>query len=380
MAKLLETLRRQVTTWWGGPCSALRANPRRRILPAGVLAVLVLLAAAAAWQAPKPASCDGGLCQCWYCEDEINSQCYVDGHPSSPIGCVGACAYNDTQPQLPGDCSQVPGQGGCGPDIIGCRSGDCPAQGGNGSGNATPTPTPVPGSTAVPLTPLPPTPTPRPEPPIPAACGALTPGEVREWTNLIPPTIADPEIDPDHPVVVGQDPDKQGFRIHLVFRGGRYEYRTQRLEKWCGPDSAGEAQGRYPTACGEDAEWHYECPVRCTECYNDPLDLGQIHMRLADSTKAWIEGELAARYPGTRPLEGLPQTWQIEGLHNQMQYDAWWVYKPGYPDILSTGPIDPGIHGGRIVVSTTGTPKSAPQTVQAGYEAQVFLMDTTIAQ
>ena len=219
-----------------------------------------------------------------------------------------------------------------------------------------------------------------PPPPIPSGCGDLKPGQVREWTNLIPPKIGNVEVKPDHPVVMGQDPDKVGFRLHLTFTGGYYKYETQRLEKWCGPDAAGESAGRYPADCGTAAAWHWECPVRCTECYDDPLATAQLHMRLADSTKAWIEGELAQRYPGTKPIEGLPRTWQISGLAGKMRYDSWWIYQKGSPDVLSNGPLDPGVHGGRIVVTTKGTPKSAPQTAQAGYEVKVFLMDTTIAQ
>ena len=374
MAKLLATFKRLVmagrTVFWPG-----RPSSRRRVL-LGVAALL--LGSIGVWFAwphfTEPAYCEG-ICQCWYCDDFTNGVCTVDGHPSGPIGCAGACAYNDRMPWLPPTCSQYNGVGGCG-YVVACRAGDCPARGGGGA--PTPTPTPLEGipPTAVPT----PTATPRPIPPIPAACGDLAAGEVREWTNLIPPTIAEPEIEPEHIVTIGQDPDKRGFRIHLVFTGGRYEYRTQRLEQWCGPAAARFSQGRYGVRCTGDVEWHYECPVRCTECYDDPLALAQIHMRLADSSKAWIETELAARYPGTRPLENLPHTWDIAGTKDQMRYDAWWAYKPGSPEPASTGPIDPGVHGGRIVLTTKGTPKSAPQTAQAPYEAKVFLLDTTIAQ
>ena len=103
-------------------------------------------------------------------------------------------------------------------------------------------------------------------------------------------------------------------------------------------------------------------------------------MRLADPALDWITKELPARYQGAAPKEGLPKTWQIAGTANKMHFDAWWRYAPGQPDFLSNGPIDPGTHGGKLVVWTKGTPKSPPQLVERGFEVPVFLLDTTIAQ
>ena len=218
------------------------------------------------------------------------------------------------------------------------------------------------------------TPTPTPPP------GCPLPDEVREWTTLVPPRLTFADYEPDHPVVVEQDPARQGFRMHITGAGGRYEHKTQQLEKWCGPASAGQAQGRYPAACGADAEWHWECPIRCAECYDDPFDAIQVRMRLADSTVAWIQGELAARYTGAQPKEGLPRTWQLTGVHGAMTVNQWWIYAPGQPDVLSNGPLDPGIHGGKFVGWTVGTPKSPPQLVERAFEVPVFLLDTTIAK
>ena len=326
------------------------SRPLFLALSAVSLALLILGVAAAA--APLPTTCQG-VCQCWYWPDYE----WIDGHfvTHGPCdhGCAGACAYNDRMPWLPGSCSQVPGQGGCGP-ICNCRDGDC----GGGPNPTTQPPTPV----------APPT-----EPPIPPECPA--PGEVREWTKLIPPKIGSPTYRPDHPVVVDQDPNKTGFELHLTFDGGRYEYKTQRLEKVC--DDQPEPINGTPQPC---RAWHYECPIRCTACYDDPLAAAQIRMRLADPTLDWIQQELAARYPGAQPKEGLPRTWQIAGVADRMHYDAWWRYAPRQPDLLSNGPIDPGTHGGKLVVWTTGTPRSAPQVVERGFEVPVFLLDTTIAK
>lgn len=335
------------------PLNWLRTHPRLAGPLVALLALALLGLAAAA--RPVPATCQG-LCQCWYCpnyhwgDDDGNgvSEFYCDS--ACDTGCVGSCAYNDSQPHLPGTCSQVPGQGGCGP-VCSCRSSDC-------TGGPVPTENP-------------PTPVITPEPTPPPGCP--DPGETREWTNIIPPTIGQPTYKPDYPVVVDRDPNGRGFDLHLVFAGGRYEHKTQRLEQVC-DDVPPPAPGAICRV------WHYECPIRCAECYDDPLAAAQVRMRLADPTVDWIQKELAQRYPGAQPKEGLPRTWQIAGVRGRMQYDAWWRYGPRRPDVLSNGPVDPGTHGGKLVVWTTGTPKSPPQVVERPFEVPVYLLDTTIAK
>ncbi len=340
MAKLSAALRGKVKSW------------RWLIGALSVVGVAVGVLVGVLPMYTKPAYCEG--CQCCYCDRRENGVCIVNDSPSGCIGCVGACAYNDQQPWLPGTCSDG-GVGGCGADVVWCRSSDCSA-----APVATRNPPTV-------------TPVPTREPPPPPECPPA--GEVREWTNLVPPKIGKPDYQPDHPVVIGQDPHQVGFELHLTFDGGRYEYQTQRLEKVC--DDQPEPINGTPQPC---RTWHYECPIRCTECYDDPLNGAQIRMRLADPTLDWIQGELAARYPGAAPKEGLPRVWQIAGVENRMHYDAWWRYAPGRPDFLSNGPIDPGIHGGKLAVWTKGTPKSAPQLIERPFEVPVFLVDTTIAQ
>ncbi len=329
------------------PVTLRLSRPAALSLGGAALALLIIVIVALV--APAPAACEG-LCQCWYCP----SYHWIDGHPvcdsACDHGCVGSCTSDDS-------CQQDAGQGGCGP-VCSCRDEDCAA---------APNPTTVPPTPVI-------TPTPTPPP------GCPLPDEVREWTTLVPPRLTFADYEPDHPVVVEQDPARQGFRMRITGRGGRYEYKTQRLEKWCGPASAGQSQGRYPAACGEDAEWHWECPIRCTECYDDPFDAIQVRMRLADATVEWIQGELAARYTGAQPKEGLPRTWQLTGVYGAMTVDQWWIYAPGQPDVLSNGPLDPGIHGGKFVGWTVGTPKSPPQLVERAFEVPVFLLDTTIAK
>ena len=324
------------------PVTLRLSRPAILGLSAVVLALIIIAIAVAI--APAPAACEG-LCQCWYCPRYH----WIDGNAvcdsSCDHGCVGSCTGDNS-------CDQEAGQGGCGP-VCRCRDSDC---------SAKPEPTKEPPKVTV-------TPEPTPPPECPK------PDEVREWTTLIPPKVNLAGYKPDHPVVVEQDPDKQGFSLHITGAGGRYEHKTQRLEKVC--DDQPDPVNGTPQPC---RAWHYECPIRCAECYDDPFDAIQVRMRLDDSSLAWILGDLAARYSGAKPKEGLPKVWQLRGVQRQMSVDQWWVYVPGKPDVLSNGPLDPGVHGGKIVGWTTGTPKSPPQLVERPFGVPVFLLDTTIAK
>jgi hypothetical protein len=317
--------------------------PRSLLLAGAAVVTLALtLVALVAAVAPEPANCQL-VCQCWYCPRYH----WSDGVPTcdSPCdhGCAGVCTGV-------GECQQSAGSGGCGP-VCSCRGSDC---------GGVPEPPEDP-------------PPPPPPPPPPDECPP--PGVVWDWVEIHEPTIEHADYRPDHPVVVEQDPDRQGFELHIAGKGGRYEHHTQRLERVC--DDQPEPINGTPQPC---RAWHYECPVRCPECYDDPFQAIQIRMRLADSTMEWFRGDLSQRYTGAQPKEGLPRVWQLRGVTGQMRVNQWWTYAPGQPDITSNGPLDPGVHGGLIVGWTTGTPKSPPQLVQRPFEVPVDLVDTTIAR
>lgn len=326
---------------------ALKSRPTKLAASALLLAVIVLVIwLIATASAPQRALCQSP-CLCRYCDEPtVNGRCPTSGDGGC-IGCAGGCTS-------PNNCAWSGSSGGCGAVSCGCRDSDC---------SAGPEPT------APPVTPG----APPPPPAIPEDCPA--PGEVREWFNLIEPKLNLAKFEPDHPVVVGQDPDRQGFRLHITGTGGRYEHKQQQLERIC-DDQPAPINGT-PQPC---RAWHYECPIRCVACYDDPFAGIEIRMRLADATVDWIEKDLAGRYYGAARKEGLPRTWQRPGVNRVMWVDQWWTYAPGQPDVLSNGPLDPGIHGGVIAGWTTGTPKSAPQRVAAPFAVPVYLLDTTIGQ
>ena len=105
-------------------------------------------------------------------------------------------------------------------------------------------------------------------------------------------------------------------------------------------------------------------------------------VEIADPKVHTDEGplEVELRLVVTTALDVMGECRGPEPWHGQMTVDQWWIYAPGRPDVLSNGPLDPGIHGGKIVGWTTGTPKSPPQLVERAFEVPVFLMDTTIAK
>jgi hypothetical protein len=319
---------------------ALKSRPAKLAASALLLAVIVLVIwLIATASAPQQALCQTP-CLCRYCDEAtVNGRCPTSGDGGC-IGCAGACTS-------PGNCSES-GGGGCGPVGCGCRGSDCSGEPQPTSPPATPVVTPTP----------------------PAGCPA--PGAPIIWIEIIEPKIAEARYEPEHPVVIGQDPEHRGFDLLIQATGGKARKWRRDTMHVC------DAGGSYPEDCPQD--WHWECPDVCIECYDDPFQAIEVRMRLADSTVDWIEKELSGRYYGASRKEGLPRTWALRGVTGQMSVDQRWRYAPGQPDVLSNGPIDPGIHGGLIVGTTKGTPLNPPQVVKRPFAVPVYLLDTTIGQ
>ena len=284
--------------------------------------------------------CATGNCLALYCDRIINGQCHKrngDGSysPTNPIGCSGNCAGGSSRCSsgvCPDGksyrCCAQPGAGGCGRYLLGVRGSDC--CGGRSGSTPTPAPTPTP----------------------PPCDGERV--DVRKPRGSY-------EQDPPHAVVVGQDPAARGFDLEVVIRGGRAERWTMESKQLC-DNGAGE----YPNDCAS-APWHWSCVWELQERYNDPIVKVEVGMRLHEDTIRWIEEELSARYPGTKRTEPLPKVFTIwKGRAMSVSKD--WNYLPS----------DPGVHGGRIIVTTAGTPISGPQQVSIPFAVPVYLKDTTL--
>ena len=310
------------------PLNALSLNADSRWLKAttGLACLLfaLLLGGAAVLGGATPAQCSG-LCQGCYCDSIINGTCMVNGRPSACIGCVGSCIN-------PGECQCRAGVGGCGAVIAWCRGSDCQPR-----DEPTATPTPAP--------------TPTPPPPV---C------QERIYDFIQPPQVVDWVHRPDYPTVVGQDSTFRGFDLVIAAAGGYAETRQVALEQLC-PDGSTD-----PAHC--PADWRWQCTENVLVHYDDPLVAVDLPMRLADSSMAWLNGELPQRYYHASPKEGLPKTfylWRGEAMSVQT----------GLFDYKAQ---DPGVHGGRILVTTKGTPLNPPQQISQPYEVKVHLLDTTL--
>jgi len=306
---------------------------------AAVLLLTCLLLIGATWLAvvnPEAAATLGiapeagciGLCQGCYCDSIINGECYVNGRPSGCIGCVGNCAGDD-------DCQCRSGQGGCGSEIAWCRNRDCQPR--EDDDDATPKPKPT-------ATPRPPT------------CD-----EGRTYIKIEKPA-ATWYHDPKYPVAVHQDPTFRGFDLVIDARGGWAEKRRIELEQECA-----NGPGEYPEDCPNDS-WEWSCEDKVIERHDDPLVKIDLPMRLEDSSQEWIDGYLSSRYYGATRKEPLPKTFYL-------WRGAAMAIRTGLFDYKAQ---DPGVHGGKIILTTKGTPLNQTQVVEIPYSVPVYLMDTTI--
>lgn len=214
------------------------------------------------------------------------------------------------------------------------------------------------------LEPLP-TPTPTPEPtatPDRPKCG----GE--PYVVIQPPTLDNWEYEPDYPVVTGQDPDSRGFDMILNASGGWTELRQKEAKQVCD-----NGAGYYPDDC-PNGSWEWVCEEQVLEHYDDPIVSIDVRMRLDDSSVEWIRDYLGSRYYGAELKEDLPLftrvfedytgAMSIRDLYAFREYDA----------------QDPGIHGGKIVLTTKGTPlnEDNPQILEQPFGIPVYLIDTTL--
>jgi hypothetical protein len=319
--------------------------PKRRLYQfARALLLVLLLLIGAAWLVtvqPEVAqewglaelglvsqSTCAGLCQGCYCDAIINGTCYVNGRPSGCIGCVGACAGDN-------DCQCVPGWGGCGAQLAWCRSSDC-------------APRPEPTATAT-------EPTPTPVPPTCDSGGT--------YIHIEEPA-ASWYYEPDYPVAIHQDPTFRGFDIVIDAQGGWAEKRELALQQRCESIS-----GEYPADCPDD-DWYWRCEEVVLEHHDDPLIKIELPMRLADSSVEWIEKDLSARYYHAQRQEPLPKVFELwEGAAMSVRTGLF-----DYPA------EDPGVHGGKIILLTRGTPLNQPQRLALPYSVPVYLMDSTIQE
>jgi len=292
-----------------------------------IAVAIVMLVTAIALFAPKnpttsTAQCNG--CQACYCDGVIGPCCVVGSTVcASCVGCLGSCTGNPPH----ASCTAKSGVGGCGTLISWARDSDC---------NGTP-----PGP--------PPTATPKP----PASCKETT------WVKVQEPKSNIIGYEPPYPLVARQDTTNTGFTLHFNVTGGWAKKYEQKPEQMCR-----QSGKTYPDDCPND--WRWVCVRKVIEKYDDPIVEVKLGMRLGDGVKEWIEQDLGSRYYGAKTQDPLPALW----LLYKGETMSW-------TDDFEFHPYDPGVHGGRLFVTTKGTPISDPQQVSFPYTVPVYLWDTT---
>lgn len=215
------------------------------------------------------------------------------------------------------------------------------------------------------LEPLPtPTPTPPPTrtPPPDVKC------DPDPYVVIQPPTLDSWEYEPDYPVVTGQDPDSRGFDLILDASGGWTELRQRELRQVCD-----NGNGYYPDDC-PNGSWEWVCEEKTLEHYDDPIVSIDVRMRLDDSSMEWIRTYLDSRYYGAELKEDLPLFTRVfEDSNGAMSIRDLYAFD-------EYNAQDPGIHGGKIVITTKGTPlnEDNPQILEQLFGIPVYLVDTTL--
>ena len=196
---------------------------------------------------------------------------------------------------------------------------------------------------------------------------------------------------PAHPIVVGQDPQREGIVYEIEVRVPPVIYRRYEKEPdQCVPvpdadqDGKPDRQGNCWTQIGDPpVRWPGDLqpgPCRLVEeRYPEPVQgSGALAMILRKSSIDWIQGELAARYPGARvrmPRILLPVAGQGAVLG-----DKTFVLTA----VVNPKPEDPGYYDVEIAFHTAGTPVTAPRQIRwrtpPDRPQPVYLLETTLVR
>ncbi|MDR7574326.1 MAG: hypothetical protein QN194_15540 [Armatimonadota bacterium] len=202
-----------------------------------------------------------------------------------------------------------------------------------------------------------------------------------------PPQIEPLIASPPYPVVAGQDPERKGVIYELTVRVPPVVYRRwEREPDRCEPvpDADGDGKpdrgGNCRTTIGDPpAAWPGDLkPGGCRlieETYPDPIaGDGLLTMVLSPSSRAWIQGELAAKYPGARVR--MPEIRMPIHGQGQVMGDKTFLFTAK----VNPKPVDPGVYEVEFFFRTAGTPVSDPIVVRRRIEQKVWLMESAITR
>lgn len=204
-----------------------------------------------------------------------------------------------------------------------------------------------------------------------------------------PPVVTARQVAPVRAITVGQDPEKRGADLEIsvtvppvvvTYQRPRVEIRTRTVCQGYGSPQPGMNEctpnvrrpGRYYYWTEEQYEERICEPVR--EVHQDPIRYVDAWLELAESSRRWITGELAQRYPGARVYQGSMWLEPLTSPYGRTSWTHTWerlqLRDPGYWNIMVFG-------------YTQGTPWTDPRPIGSLLEPQgaieVWLLETTLA-
>lgn len=183
---------------------------------------------------------------------------------------------------------------------------------------------------------------------------------------------------PNHPIVVGQDPDKRGADLSYTVRVEPTIRRVwvAQAETECrpGPNQNGNYNCMLPgNQPGHERIIRWYCEER-VEVYRESLTRVSTSASLAQSSRDWILNELSIRYPGAH-LKRPSWAWGGNPGAGGFQGNTF-VWNFSIPGVQFA---DPGYYGLGANGATSGTPITPPRTFNlTNGRLEVWLKETTI--
>jgi hypothetical protein len=181
---------------------------------------------------------------------------------------------------------------------------------------------------------------------------------------------------PDHPIVVGQDPEKRGvdleFTITVPPTKVVYEELVEEEGGYCTVEIS------YEGFCPKDKwvgpeEPEFEC-VQHEVSYRESVVSAAARASLTANSRAWITGELASRYPGATIKH---PDWAWSNGQGGFQGDTY-IWRLTIPGVQVA---DPGFYSLDLSGLTSGTPVGPARNFGgAAGQFGVYLLEATIIQ
>ena len=194
------------------------------------------------------------------------------------------------------------------------------------------------------------------------------------------------ESGPKFPVVVGQDPTREGvvYTVTLTIPPVVYQRWWAEYECRAVPDADEDGEpdreGNCTTQIGDPpvdwpGEWRLKACHPQRFLLPDPVvGVGSMEMTLRESSRRWIREVLAQKYPGARVR--MPEIRMSVRGRGWLRSDNAYVYRA----VVNPKPVDPGIYDVTLIFRTQGTGVTPPLTLRKQVEQKVYLLETTIVR